>query len=46
MVNLVMLFGDICIDVIRKNIGGGSIYVITVVNWVRNVIESLSLDFH
>lgn len=41
-----MWIGDICIDIVRKSICGGSMYLKTVVNLVRKVIESLSLDFH
>lgn len=32
MVHLDMKIGDICIDIIGKNICGGSVYCITIVN--------------
>lgn len=46
MLQVVMLFGDSCFNIIRESICGGSVYGITIVNGVRKVIESLSLDFH
>ena len=46
MVHLDVWIRGICIDIIRKNICGGSVYLKIIVHQVRKVIESLSLDFH